>query len=507
MSDALISMLEEPALEFRFGQACIDPHGGLGLFGPYDADAPSRPGNVVYGVVGTEAGIRAFRTFAEALAKPIVSCSYGEPSQVNKERLLWPPFPGYEAAFCTNWCAAPAWSHAINEEKISACLSDKDPYQRASGVSEEYLEAIRLGAERDDRLGVMVCVVPDDVWLHCRPHSRGPVGEGRRPSRREVEFRRRQPDMFGAYDPEQYELSVDFRRQLKARSMTYGIPIQIVRESTLRLQDGGSGSERGLTRLSDRAWNLGTTIYYKVGGKPWRLNTAREGVCYVGLAFRRANEGSSSGTACCAAQMFLDSGDGVVFRGEFGPWYSPETREFHLDRPAARELLEGVLRVYREQGGRELREVFLHSRSWISRDEFEGYAEAYPAGAKIVGIRVRQEKDRLRAFRPGRYPVMRGTLWLGGERTAYLWTSGFKASLLTYDGWETPVPLRIDVQHGEADIRQVCSDILGLTKLNYNACKLGDASPVTIKFSDAVGEILVSNPNVRDCKPNFGYYI
>jgi hypothetical protein len=34
------------------------------------------------------------------------------------------------------------------------------------------------------------------------------------------------------------------------------------------------------------------------------------------------------------------------------------------------------------------------------------------------------------------------------------------------------------------------------TKLNYNACKLGDSQPVTVKFSDAVGEILISNPSV-----------
>ena len=508
MNGALLSLLDEPALEFRYGQSSVDPRAGLGLFGPYDADLPSRPGNMVCGVVGRPVGIEAFKSFAEAMARPIISCKYGPPSEMHKERALWPPFPGYEAAFCANWCPAPAWSYALDEERIFRLLSDRDPHKRAYGVADEYLEAIRRGAERDDRLSVVVCVVPDDIWLYCRPRSRVSEGTGRRPTQAEVALRRVQGDMFGAYESEQYDLSVDFRRQLKARSMSYGLPIQLVRESTLRLRDSGELSERGLTRLSDRAWNLGTTIYYKAGGKPWRLNTARAGVCYVGLAFRRASEGgSSSRTACCAAQMFLDSGDGVVFRGEFGPWYSPESKEFHLDRRAAKQLLEGVLRSYREQGGSELKEVFLHSRSAISYEEFEGYAEASPAGAKIVGIRVKQERDRLRAFRPGKYPIMRGTMWRGSEGTAYLWTSGFKPSLLTYDGFETPVPLRIDIQHGEAEIAQVSTDILGLTKLNYNACKLGDANPVTIKFSDAVGEILVSNPNVKDCRPNFRYYI
>lgn len=63
------------------------------------------------------------------------------------------------------------------------------------------------------------------------------------------------------------------------------------------------------------------------------------------------------------------------------------------------------------------------------------------------------------------------------------------------------------MQHGNADIRQVCRDIFGLTKLNYNACKVGDSEPVTIGFSEAVGEILVTNPNAKERRPNVKFYI
>ena len=80
------------------------------------------------------------------------------------------------------------------------------------------------------------------------------------------------------------------------------------------------------------------------------------------------------------------------------------------------------------------------------------------------------------------------------ERTGYLFASGVIPRLGTYPGTESPVPLRIDVQHGAANITQVARDILALTKLNYNECKIGDSEPVTIGFSSAVGEILVSNP-------------
>ena len=142
--------------------------------------------------------------------------------------------------------------------------------------------------------------------------------------------------MFEAYHPEAYQFSLDFRRQIKARSMKSRIPIQIVRESTLRLLTAGEADERALTPLSDRAWNLGVALYYKAGGKPWRLSSARDGVCYIGIAYRRRDARPGSRAACCAAQMFLDTGDGIVFLGEYGPWYSPEDNQFHLARPAAR---------------------------------------------------------------------------------------------------------------------------------------------------------------------------
>ena len=123
--------------------------------------------------------------------------------------------------------------------------------------------------------------------------------------------------------------------------------------------------------------------------------------------------------------------------------------------------------------------------------------------AKEVHCHVFTSKNSF--FNP--YPVMRGTFWALSERTGYLFGSGVVPRLGTYPGAESPVPLRIDIQHGASDIYQVARDILALTKLNYNECKIGDSEPVTIGFSGAVGEILVSNPTVLYRSPKFKFYI
>lgn len=496
-----VTVLGEPTLEFRYGQPMADPHDGLSMFGPYDADLPSHPRNIAYGVIGAAPGVESFGHWARTVQGPI-------PTDDGLDRRLWPAFPGFEAAFACAWPSRPAHTITLDRIQLEVDSKDKDPNKRAARVVEKYLGGIERLARRDDPIDVVVCVVPDIVWDNCRPLSRVRDGVGYAPSRRTRQLRERGArDLFDTFDPEIYQYSVDFRRQLKARAMRFGLPIQIIRESTLRLAGPAAFGERTLTPLSDRAWNLGVALYYKAGGKPWRLGSAREGVCYLGLAYRRKDPSSDSRVACCAAQLFLDSGDGIVFMGEYGPWYSPKRGDFHLERHAATRLLAGVLETYQTLEGQPLREIFLHCRSGLNHEEFAGFRAACPDDVRLVGIRVRQEPFDVRLFREGTRPVLRGTFWQINSRTSYLWANGFKPRLGTYDGWETPVPLRIDVQHGDADIAQVSTDILGLTKLNYNACKLGDSEPVTVGFSDAVGEILVSNPTVTSRSPKFKFYI
>jgi hypothetical protein len=495
-----MTFIDEPCVEFNLGQKAMLPHDGLSLFGPYSSSLPSHPSNITYGIIGTNHGLNVFRNWSDLMNGPTFTDS-------GKSERLWPPFPGFEATYHSKWPVDPVWKYEIDVTELLAASRVYDPNQRASAVVEYYLNAIQTAKKKDEVFDIFICVVPDEVWLNCRPLSTISDGVGRKISAKELKFRRRgQTNLFEDYDISIYQHSVDFRRQLKARAMIYDIPIQIIRESTLYKQ-AIQNIRRDLTPLSDRMWNLSNAIYYKAGGKPWRLWSAREGVCYIGIAYKRTDADFDSRTACCAAQMFLDSGDGIVFLGEYGPWFSPKSKECHLSADAAYNLLSGVLKTYDELEGRTLNEVFLHCRSELDNEEFRGFKKACPKGVNLVGIRVKPEKFGIRAFRHEVWPIIRGSVLILNNRSCILWTTGFKPSILTYDGWELPMPLKIDIQFGDATIRQVATDILALTKLNYNTCKLGDSQPVTVGFSARVGEILVANPNVKKVSPKFKFYI
>ena len=224
------------------------------------------------------------------------------------------------------------------------------------------------------------------------------------------------------------------------------------------------------------------------------------------MVFKQDERSRDPRTACCAAQMFLDSGDGVVFKGDVGPWYSGKKGDFHLDRAAAQALVKKAIDEYSSKKGEPPKELFLHGKVRFNDEEWRGFRRAAGDKTAVVGVRIRDELD-LKLYTKRNNPVLRGVAFVRDDRTAYLWTRGFTPRLRTYPGREVPNSLLIDVCRGNAKIETVLGDIMALTKLNYNACVFADGQPVTLKFADAVGEILSAGP-IKEAPPlPFKHYI
>jgi len=136
--------------------------------------------------------------------------------------------------------------------------------------------------------------------------------------------------------------------------------------------------------------------------------------------------------------------------------------------------------------------------------------KACPSGTNLVGVRIQTTNGDTKLFRDGDYPVLRGTALILDEKNAYLWTNGFLPRLDTYIGPETPNPLFITVLRSTGAtpiIENVLGDIMGLTKINYNACNFNDGLPVTVRFADKVGDVLVMGSAQGAERQPFKYYI
>lgn len=215
---------------------------------------------------------------------------------------------------------------------------------------------------------------------------------------------------------EAYEFEVNFHNQLKAKLLSEKIVTQIIRESTIVYKDIWQDAKKiEYETLFDsaKAWNISTTLYYKSGGIPWKLEAVRKNVCYLGLVYKKIDQAETSRNACCAAQMFLDSGDGMVFRGNIGPWYNPESKEFHLSKKDAFELLSLSLEAFRLKSDTQKypEEIFIHAKTYFDDDEWNGFMEAAEGKSKIVGIRIRDDSS-FKLYRDFSYCVPRGTTLL-----------------------------------------------------------------------------------------------
>lgn len=510
---AVIKHFSEPMLAFRHGQRLVYPRDGLYLYGP--AGDTSQLRTIRYGVIGTPSGIEHFATWSNAVRRFIDIPVPGPRSRGVEPQHV--PFPGFEQAFHSEWPGPASIISSIDEANLGRTMKVANRHEAIRAAVDLFVNPIIAENNRLDHPPVFwFVVIPEFVYALGRPLStvarservEGTVDVSKRRARR-LES---EPTLFGIEDETAsvYKYAAHFRRQLKARLLKDKIVTQIVRETTLAPSAFVRDNGMPLRRLEDPAsvaWKLCTGAYYKAGGKPWQLADVRPGVCYVGLVYKKTDEGADGRNACCAAQMFLSDGDGVVFRGALGPWFRTDTKQYHLDAEPAENLMRMVIGEYEHLHGRPPEELFVHAKASFSDEEWRGFATACPDRTKLVGVQISDAKDDLKLYRPGAYPVIRGTAMYVGENAAYLWTSGYVARLDTYLGPETPNPLMVRVIRGDCAIDTVLDDVMGLTKLNFNSCLHNDRFPVTLRFADAVGDVLMSAPLEGEPRLPFKHYI
>lgn len=507
--------IEEPELEFRFGQRMTYPRDGLYLFGPVDAGAIPR--SIRYGFIGTPQSFEYFQEWASQISSYIPIPSRGRTSKENTPQHV--PFPGFAEAFFSHWSATPVCVISnLSEDDLrhKACIGNR--YEAIKELVDTYVDRLTAEAKRlEDPPQFWYVVIPEFVYELGRPQST--VSKADRVqgkiliSEQQASKMAYQTPLFAEdeKDAEVYQYERNFRRQLKARLLDHKIVTQIVRETTLTpgrfLKAGTDQPKRRVEDPATIAWKLSTGSYYKSGGRPWQLAGVRPGVCYVGLVYKQQPQGEDHRYACCAAQMFLADGEGVVFRGALGPWYNPETKQYHLDAEAAHRLASTVIAEYKNKHGREPLELFIHAQSRFDDGEWEGFCSACSSATNPVGVQIADAWDDLKLFRPGDYPVIRGTALVVSDYAGYLWTSGYVPRLDTYMGPDTPNPLHIAIRRGSAPILTVMADVLALSKINFNSCLFNDRFPVTLRFANAIGEILVAAPLHSEPVLPFKHYI
>jgi hypothetical protein len=150
------------------------------------------------------------------------------------------------------------------------------------------------------------------------------------------------------------------------------------------------------------------------------------------------------------------------------------------------------LQRYRDEHKTLPAALTLHKASSFSDEERLGFlAAAEAAGLSEYELIWLTQSDNAMLVRgTNYYPPLRGTLLSLSDEEHSLYTHGSVPYYKTYPGLYVPRPLGIRPCVANRSIESIASEILSLTKLNWNRARMDSRMPITLLTARRVGEIL-----------------
>lgn len=479
-----LTLIREPDLEFADNGRHLDPRFGVLRYGPLDAGAANEPRSLDVSIIGTNETIEKLRDWLEKCRNPL----RGKESRLHN---LYPDFPGFAAdtTFQAELVFDDRFDRVLNIREVRAVMRDSANTTRRN-VCDVVVNELSVLMETH-RPNVVLIALPLEILERVEPAAPGSAKD--------------MPTRGKPVHP------VDFHDLLKARAMRFRTPIQLVNPATYdatvkRAQKGRSTQTRQLQDETTRAWNLHIGLYYKGGGYPWRLPRSEDdyATCFLGVSFFRTVDGESLWTS--VAQVFNQRGVGMIVRG--GPAFqSKHDRQTHLTGPDAQHLVENAMNRYRKEHGHMPARLVVHKSSRYTLEELAGFR----AGIDKLGIPssdlLSLRPSHTKLFRMGNYPPQRGTLWTLERERHILYTRGSVPFYETYPGMYVPRPLEFRVHDPESTPVALASEMLALTKLNWNNTQFDQRDPITLRAAKEVSKILRYVAESEEIAPSYASYM
>lgn len=500
--------ISEPLLVFGDGKTHIDPKLGLTLYGPLKAEGSNVPApmSIKVGIIGTGETVDLASNWLERLEGKITGS--------NEDPFQCASFPGFKQAFDCILVKSESYNEIVRTSDVEDIPTLATFETRVERAVQLFMDKIEAMSEKRPRPDVALCALPQQIVDYCVVR-RTAAGELRmripRAQARLIDtlkkHRQNNQRFLDNFEEEaerlieEFPTTTNFWRALKARAMRFGVPTQIVWPSTLKGSE--EQKKQGKARQDDAssAWNVSVGLYYKGSGFPWTMTRMRKGTCYVGISFFKDLTDSNNRMRTSMAQIFTYTGEGLVLRGERFLWDTEQERSPHLEECSAEALLRKAIELYSKRMLQPPQRVVVHKSSRYWEGEKTGFKRA------LVGIPEHDLVafgDRgIRFFRYGQFPPLRGTVIQTGEKNYLLYTRGYIPYLRTYPGARVPWPLDIIEHFGDSPARVVLSEILALSKMNWNSAEFSIARPITLLFSERVGEVMASLPD--DVTPRHEY--
>ena len=506
-----IKYIPEEDLIFGRKEEEKDPRIGLKYFGPVkQSENVKILDRIKVGLIGDKICITR--------ASEILQLLKSEIKTDENNKWLYPDYPGMnsETKFGCVLETSSEWQEIIKLSEIEEILKIGNANERIGLAVNMYLEKINNIVDEDSQVDVIICIIPSKIDDYCGISEKTRGAKTPKMTRLEKQIRRfkRENQSFLSEWGIMTEVSkdkktkgYDLRNSLKGKLMSIKSvsPIQLLKESTANaILNYEYGKKQSCQEPASFAWNFSTALFYKANGHPWRLAKLRTDTCYVGISFYQDKLSGDKNMQTSMAQVFTHTGDGLVLKGT-DVYIDEISKEPHLTESQSKSLMQDIISRYEKKTGRNPTRVVIHKKTLFSESEIRGFDKSIGNLQKDF-VTISKRNKGIRFMRIGTYPVLRGTLVSLTDQKHILYSSGYTPRVRTYPGHSIPQPLFIN-HIGDTQIQEIATEILGLTKLNWNTTSFSTYLPITLAFSEKVGQILSELPTDSELENHYRFYM
>lgn len=309
-------------------------------------------------------------------------------------------------------------------------------------------------------------------------------------------------DVVVIYIPKEYEpltgyVSGEERYDLhdfvKAYAAQKNIATQFVREKTI---------ESDL--YCQIMWALSLAIYVKSSRIPWIVSGIQKDTAFAGIGYSVNHTTDGANTIVGCSHIYSADGQGMKYKlSKIDNVTFDRKKNPYLSEDEAYRLGLNIRELFYRSFTELPQRVVVHKRTPFRQDEVRGFTESLTgAGIQDIDLLEIAYEDNLKCFELARnmteldgFPVRRGLCFPQNERTMFLYTHGIAPSVrdpnrkYIQGGKTIPLPLKIVKHYGNGSLEQVVTEVLGLSKMNWNSFGLYSKLPCTIESSNEIARI------------------
>jgi len=295
---------------------------------------------------------------------------------------------------------------------------------------------------------------------------------------------------FTAYSDENGRF--DLHDYVKAYAIQKNIATQFVREKTLE-------SDMNCQIM----WALSLAIYVKSSRVPWTISGIEKDTAFAGIGYSVNSSANGAHIILGCSHIYSSDGQGMKYKlSKINDVTFDKRHNPYLSEEEAYRVGLNIKELFYKSFTDLPKRVVIHKRTPFRNEEIQGLTACLlSTGIRDIELLEITYEDNLKCFEYTRnydidgFPVHRGLCCPINDTTMYLYTHGIAPSVRNPNfkyiqgGKTIPLPLKITKYYGNGSATQIATEILGLSKMNWNSFGLYSKLPCTIESSNEIARI------------------